>query len=178
MTYVQFNEVLNFSIATFYDSEGLVAASFYKMIDNVDLADEATRFQELMEESKEVTSDNITSAIDSYNSGSALDITKLPRSSRSYSHNFYGDAQRALDAVECGVTVTYRELAALAGRPRAVRAAASACATNALPFFRPCHRVLRSDGTLGGYLYGLELKKALIDHESSMKMNKIIQPAL
>jgi methylated-DNA-[protein]-cysteine S-methyltransferase len=61
-----------------------------------------------------------------------------------------------------GTTSTYAALAAAAGRPSAARAAGTACATNPLPVFVPCHRVLRSDGGLGGYLGGLAAKRALL----------------
>jgi len=70
-----------------------------------------------------------------------------------------------LTEVPYGRTVSYTELATASGRPRAVRAAASACATNPLPLVVPCHRVLRSDGSLGGYLGGLEAKRRLLDLE-------------
>ena len=62
--------------------------------------------------------------------------------------------------------VTYTEFAALAGRPAAVRAAAQACARNAAALFVPCHRVLRTDGSLGGFRWGLPVKRWLLDHES------------
>jgi methylated-DNA-[protein]-cysteine S-methyltransferase len=64
-----------------------------------------------------------------------------------------------------GETRTYRELATAAGNPRAVRAAGSALATNPLPIIVPCHRVVRSDGTLGDYRGGRELKRMLLEHE-------------
>jgi methylated-DNA-[protein]-cysteine S-methyltransferase len=64
-----------------------------------------------------------------------------------------------------GRTATYRTLAGLAGNPRAVRAVGSACATNPLPVVVPCHRVLRTDGGLGGYLGGLDAKRLLLDLE-------------
>ena len=64
-----------------------------------------------------------------------------------------------------GQTWTYAELAAKAGRPAAVRAAGQACARNLVAPFVPCHRVLRSDGTLGGYFFGSETKQRLLDHE-------------
>jgi methylated-DNA-[protein]-cysteine S-methyltransferase len=74
--------------------------------------------------------------------------------------------QQLLPTIGYGHTVSYTELATLAGRPTAVRAAASACATNPLPVVVPCHRVLRSDGGLGGYLGGLPAKRALLDLEA------------
>lgn len=61
---------------------------------------------------------------------------------------------------------SYTELAAKAGRPRAVRAAAAACARNPAALFVPCHRVLRSDGSLGGFRWGLPAKRWLLDYES------------
>lgn len=76
-------------------------------------------------------------------------------------------AWRALRAVPAGTTTSYTELAAAAGRPAAVRAAGAACARNLIALFVPCHRVLRRDGSLGGYLYGLATKKTLLDHEGA-----------
>lgn len=64
-----------------------------------------------------------------------------------------------------GKTVSYTDLARSAGSPRAVRAAGSACATNPIPVIIPCHRVLRTDGSLGGYLGGLDMKRALLNLE-------------
>lgn len=71
----------------------------------------------------------------------------------------------AMRSIPAGSTVSYAELAARAGRPTAVRAAGSACASNLVAPFVPCHRVVRSDGTLGGYAYGLPAKAALLEHE-------------
>ena len=64
-----------------------------------------------------------------------------------------------------GKTVSYSELAALAGRPLAHRAAASSCAANRFVIVIPCHRVITKDGKLGGYSAGLHRKKWLLDHE-------------
>ena len=74
-------------------------------------------------------------------------------------------AWAAMRAIPPGETVSYSELAEMTGRPTAVRAAGSACARNLVAPFVPCHRVVRSDGTLGGYAYGLEVKRALLEHE-------------
>jgi len=79
---------------------------------------------------------------------------------------FRRTVQQLLPTIGYGRTVSYTELATLAGRPSAVRAAASACATNPLPVVVPCHRVLRTDGSLGGYLGGLAAKRALLDLEA------------
>ncbi len=71
----------------------------------------------------------------------------------------------ALRAIPPGQTRTYSDIAAAIGRPGAVRAAGTACGDNALAVLVPCHRVLRGDGSLGGYAYGVERKKALLDRE-------------
>jgi methylated-DNA-[protein]-cysteine S-methyltransferase len=72
-----------------------------------------------------------------------------------------------LTYIPYGGTQTYAAIAAGTGHPRAVRAVGSACATNPLPLVVPCHRVLRSDGSLGGYLGGLEIKRALLELEAA-----------
>ncbi len=72
----------------------------------------------------------------------------------------------ALRAIPAGETRSYREIAEAVGKPGAVRAAGTACGDNGLAVIIPCHRVLRSDGGLGGYAYGLARKKALLERES------------
>jgi methylated-DNA-[protein]-cysteine S-methyltransferase len=76
--------------------------------------------------------------------------------------DFKRSALLALKKVRYGETVSYRELATRAGSPRAFRAAGSACATNPLPIVVPCHRVLKSDGSLGNYGGGLHVKRMLL----------------
>ncbi len=71
-----------------------------------------------------------------------------------------------LSTIGYGHTESYTEVAVAAGSPRAVRAVGSACATNPLPVVVPCHRVLRSDGGLSGYLGGPENKRLLLDLEA------------
>jgi methylated-DNA-[protein]-cysteine S-methyltransferase len=77
-----------------------------------------------------------------------------------------------LRAVPYGATASYADLAAEAGNPGAVRAAGTACATNPLPIVVPCHRVLRSDGGLGGYLGGPDAKRALLDLEARTRRRR------
>ena len=72
-----------------------------------------------------------------------------------------------LPEIPYGRTATYADVAAMAGRPRASRAVGSACATNPLPVVVPCHRVVRSDGALGGYLGGVEAKAVLLALEAA-----------
>lgn len=68
--------------------------------------------------------------------------------------------------VRCGSIISYSALARRIGQPEAVRAVARACAANAIALGIPCHRVLRSDGTLSGYRWGVERKRALINREA------------
>lgn len=81
------------------------------------------------------------------------------------SSGFRLTVQRYLPTIAYGHTESYKQLAARVGNPNAVRAVGTACATNPLPIVVPCHRVLRSDGSLGGYLGGLVAKRALLDLE-------------
>ncbi|MFX4285510.1 methylated-DNA--[protein]-cysteine S-methyltransferase [Janibacter sp. G349] len=85
----------------------------------------------------------------------------------SLSSGFRQEVQAWLPHIGYGSTQTYREVAEHVGRPRAVRAVGTACATNPLPVVVPCHRVLRSDGSLGGYLGGLEAKSTLLALEAA-----------
>ena len=71
----------------------------------------------------------------------------------------------ALRSIPLGATRTYAEVARSIGRPSAIRAVARACATNPAAIVVPCHRVVRTDGTLGGYRWGLERKQSLLDRE-------------
>ncbi|MEJ6556041.1 methylated-DNA--[protein]-cysteine S-methyltransferase [Microbacterium esteraromaticum] len=71
----------------------------------------------------------------------------------------------SLRRIEPGRPLSYSEFAVALGSPRAVRAAASICARNAPALFVPCHRVLRSDGSLGGFAWGLPVKQSLLARE-------------
>ena len=82
---------------------------------------------------------------------------------------FRHEVLRHLIDIGYGRTESYTEVAAATGRPRAVRAVGSACATNPVPLVVPCHRVLRSDGSLGGYRGGLPAKRLLLDLEAGVR---------
>lgn len=114
---------------------------------------------------KEVASETIESALVGYFDGSpvALDQVDLDLAEA----GFYSLCRTELRKIPFGQTVTYKGLATLAGNPKAYRAAASACATNPIPLFVPCHRVLSSDGSLGGYAFGTALKASLLEFEAS-----------
>lgn len=74
---------------------------------------------------------------------------------------------QALQQIPAGRTASYTEIAERIGSPKSVRAVAQACAANALAVAIPCHRVVRNDGGLSGYRWGVERKRALLDREAS-----------
>ncbi|MDY5151920.1 MGMT family protein [Actinotignum urinale] len=79
--------------------------------------------------------------------------------------NFTHRAQLSLSRVPYGKTATYKDIAGLAGNPKAVRATGTGCASNLLPIFLPCHRIIRSDGDLGNYGGGVDMKRELLTIE-------------
>ena len=105
----------------------------------------------------------VTTAAKNYHQGDLTAIDSIPVRQRS--GEFLEHAWDVLRDVPAGAPVSYAEYAARSGRPAAIRAAASACARNAAALFVPCHRVLRTDKTLGGFRYGLDVKRWLIAHE-------------
>jgi methylated-DNA-[protein]-cysteine S-methyltransferase len=76
----------------------------------------------------------------------------------------------ALRNIAPGHPLTYRQFAEALGKPTAVRAAASVCATNAPALFVPCHRVLRTDGTMGGFAWGVDVKRSLLSREARIAL--------
>jgi len=81
---------------------------------------------------------------------------------------FQRDVWAALRRVPRGRVVTYGELAALAGRPRAARAVGAACGSNPVPLLVPCHRVVAAGPSIGGFGGHLDLKRALLEREGSV----------
>ncbi|MFR9750981.1 methylated-DNA--[protein]-cysteine S-methyltransferase [Nocardia sp. 004] len=105
----------------------------------------------------------VTEAITAYHAGDLTAIDPIPVRQRS--GQFLTHAWEVLRTVPAGSTLTYTEFATKAGRPEATRAAANACARNAAALFVPCHRILRTGGALGGFRWGLPVKRKLLDHE-------------
>lgn len=113
----------------------------------------------------------VTDAVHAYYDGDLDAPSRVPV--RQQSGPFLQSAWAALRTVPAGPPVTYSELAELAGNAAAIRAAAACCAQNAAALFVPCHRVVRSDGTLGGFRYGLAIKEALIERESAARHDEM-----
>lgn len=90
---------------------------------------------------------------------------RLERPLTAYGSEFQQQVWAELARVPAGQTISYTELATRLGKPAAVRAVAGACAANPLAIVVPCHRVLRSDGGISGYRWGVDRKVKLIDLE-------------
>ncbi|MCX2966517.1 methylated-DNA--[protein]-cysteine S-methyltransferase [Gordonia aquimaris] len=105
----------------------------------------------------------VTDAVDAYYAGEPTQLDAIEVHQRS--GPFLGRAWPVLRTVAPGKPVSYAQLAELAGTPTAIRGAAAACSRNAAALFVPCHRVLRSDGSLGGFRYGLPVKRSLLTRE-------------
>ena len=80
---------------------------------------------------------------------------------------FQRDVWKCLREIKAGTTLSYGELAHKVGRPNAQRAVGMANASNPIALIVPCHRVIRTGGALGGYGFGVDLKRWLLDHESA-----------
>ena len=95
---------------------------------------------------------------------SALDAIKV----RQPGAHFSQAAWKAMRKVKAGKTLSYADLAERAGSPAAVRAAGSACAKNAIVLVVPCHRIVKTGGSLGNYAYGLNKKEWLLRFEAAL----------
>jgi AraC family transcriptional regulator, regulatory protein of adaptative response / methylated-DNA-[protein]-cysteine methyltransferase len=109
--------------------------------------------------------EEIVSTIDSGRDSSAVPLDVRASA-------FQWKVWRELQKIPRGETRSYSEIASAIGSPKAVRAVASACANNLVAVVVPCHRVVRLDGGLGGYRWGLERKKRLLEKERAMRSEK------
>ena len=109
--------------------------------------------------------DTVAREFDEYFSGNRRDFD-LPLDWR-LSTGFRSIVLHHLPEIGYGHTASYARVAKLAGNPKAARAVGTACATNPLPVVVPCHRVVRSDGAMGGYLGGVEAKRFLLTLEAA-----------
>ncbi|WP_029146054.1 methylated-DNA--[protein]-cysteine S-methyltransferase [Microbacterium luticocti] len=113
----------------------------------------------------EVGETDAAAAVDAYYDGdlTAVDAIGVRQHGTPLQH----DGWRALREIAPGRPLSYTEFAAALGRPTAVRAAASICARNAPALFVPCHRVLRGDGSMGGFAWGTDVKRSLLAREAA-----------
>ncbi len=146
-----------------YSKVGLSALGFGEEFEELSIP---SRFEP---SGKVAISEPIETALTEYFDGSpnSLDRVDLDLAES----GFYSKCRVELRRIPFGRTVTYGGLAALAGNPRAYRAAASACSSNPVPLFIPCHRVISSDGSMGGYAFGTALKVSLLAFEAKSSGN-------
>ena len=116
----------------------------------------------------------VRDALDAYFAGdtAAIDVIET----RAQGSAFQQRVWRALRRVPAGTTVSYGELAREVGVPGAARAVGRANATNPVGLVVPCHRIVRTDGTIGGYAGGVERKRWLLDHESRSNASAVTSP--
>ena len=142
------------------DDDGVVVASGFSGED-----DTLARLTDAQRENTHRVDDagEVTRAIRAYLDGDrdALDAVAVAQPGGP----FHQQVWAAMREIPAGETWSYVELATKAGRPAASRAAGTACARNLVAPFVPCHRVVKSDGGLGGYYYGLDVKEWLLNHE-------------
>jgi methylated-DNA-[protein]-cysteine S-methyltransferase len=103
-------------------------------------------------------------AVQAYYAGDAAHVMQVPV--HQFGTELFHRGWQRLREIPAGEVLTYTAFAEVIERPSAVRAAASVCARNAPALFVPCHRVLRSDGTLGGFAWGLDVKRSLLEREA------------
>jgi len=145
-------------------SVGLVRVAFASEDHDVVLSTLATAISPRVLRSERRT-DGVARQLDEYFAGRrrAFDVPVDLR----LVHGFRRDVIASLPAIAYGTTQSYADVAAAAGNPRAVRAVGSACAHNPVPVVVPCHRVVRSDGSIGQYLGGVDAKVALLSLEAA-----------
>jgi methylated-DNA-[protein]-cysteine S-methyltransferase len=143
----------------------VVAAGFASMDDiwSLLMPDEQARGYQRVDRSASMTP--VLQACARYRDGDTGALDRVPV--RQPGGPFIAQAREQLRAIPAGEVDTYSGLASRAGRPAAVRAAGQACATNRVAPFVPCHRIVRTDGSVGGYAYGLPVKIALLEHEGA-----------
>lgn len=110
---------------------------------------------------------NCRQLIQAYFDGQLTDFSHIPVCLSQFSP-FQQSVLRTLQSLNYGKIISYTELAALSGRPRAIRAVANTVAQNPLPLIIPCHRIIRKDGSLGGFSApgGLTAKQRLLNLEN------------
>jgi methylated-DNA-[protein]-cysteine S-methyltransferase len=143
--------------------QGLLRVAFASEGHDLVLQDLAQRISPRMLEAP-TRLDTIARQLDEYFTGSrhSFDIALDWSLSHGFRRRVLG---RLATDITYGTYASYAKLARLSGSPRAVRAVGTACATNPIPIVVPCHRVIRSDGTMGSYRGGPTAKRALLDLE-------------
>lgn len=104
--------------------------------------------------------------ITDYYDGNKAALSRIPR--QQAGTDFQKNVWNAMSTIPYGQTISYKALAAASGNPSAIRAAGTICGRNRLVLLVPCHRVLKSDGSVGSYLYGPAIKESLLRREKAI----------
>lgn len=110
-------------------------------------------------------------AVEAYYSGDLAAVSRTPIVQFGTPQQLTG--WHVLREIPAGETLTYTQFAERIGNPNAVRAIASICARNTHALFVPCHRILRSDGSLGGFAWGIAIKENLLARENAMRQRPL-----
>lgn len=135
-----------------------------EMVYKIDIAEEKEESEEL-----DAFACKVFQELEEYFTGQRKEFTFLyafPKGTE-----FQNRVWQEIEKIPYGETISYTELAARAGKPRACRGAARACHDNPIPFCVPCHRVIAKSGAMQGYAYGTVIKKALLDLEKMRNKN-------
>jgi methylated-DNA-[protein]-cysteine S-methyltransferase len=156
-------------LALLVQDDLLVAAGF------TDVHDQYARLE--TDDPLDLTKDlgPFTAALSAYFDGDVHAMDDLPV--HQPGGTFRQAAWKVMREVPAGEVISYAELAARAGSPGAVRAAGSACAQNRVAPIVPCHRIVRTGGSLGGYYYGLPVKEWLLAHEAASGQQQLLVPS-
>lgn len=103
--------------------------------------------------------------VTAYFAGDTAALDKIPR--HQDGTEFQEKVWRAMSETKSGETLSYKQLAEKSDNPAAIRAAGTICGLNKLILLVPCHRIVKSDGGLGNYLYGADIKRFLLRHEGA-----------
>ena len=145
-----------------FDSDGIARASGFGNIQDL-----KERLPEELRSASLVSVDShpYQKLVQAYYDGdkNALDAIPLDQTGSDFQKKVW----QAISEVPYGKTISYKELAEKSGNPVAVRAVGAICGLNRLILLIPCHRILKSDGGIGNYLYGYEIKKSLLQHENA-----------
>lgn len=145
------------------DQDNVVRASGFGPLDDL-----AMRLpDELRDVTIETTTDHpYKSHVADYFHGDKTALDRIPR--RQTGTDFQQKVWQAISSVGYGDTMSYKQLADVSGNPAAIRAAGTICGLNRLILLVPCHRVLKSDGSVGSYLYGPRIKESLLRREGAI----------
>lgn len=150
-------------VTTYYKNKiGIIKITYDRKVESISLVDKIGK-----EDKKTNLTDKINYQIKEYLSGK-LKVFDFYNDISLKGTEFQLKVWKELQNIPYGETRTYKEIAQAIGKPKAIRAVASAIGKNPIMIIIPCHRVIGSDGKLHGYAYGLDLKKNLLNIENSI----------